>query len=74
VATYISWSGWSSRQQPPPTDWTLKEDMGNIDTVEAGDLELVGAGSDSSSDSDSVDGAEQKHAFFGMADFVTFSF
>jgi hypothetical protein len=32
--------------------------MGNIDTVEADDLELEDAGSDSASDSESADGSE----------------
>jgi hypothetical protein len=33
-------------------------DMGNIDTIEADDLKLEDAGSDSNSDSDPADGME----------------
>jgi hypothetical protein len=38
--------------------------MENIDTIEAGDLELEEVCSDSNSDSDSADGAENNHVFF----------
>jgi hypothetical protein len=42
------------------------KEMGNIVTVEADDLELEDAGSDSDSDFDSADEAEQNMCFFGF--------
>jgi hypothetical protein len=48
VAIEITWSGWSSGQQPLPTADCLDiKDMGNIATIKADDLELEDAGSDS---------------------------
>jgi hypothetical protein len=53
-------SNWVGMEQWTATaaDCLDIKDLGNIDTIEANDMELEDAGSDSDSDSDSADGVE----------------